>query len=189
MHPRTYATSKSSWQAHREQLEVSKSVLQEFSTRTAMSLGCTGKAAALSFSCLKTTPVASHAFSKQSTHPPTLYAHLEPIHQFYPSLAVSPLQVEQNPFLQGRREHVWATLPFPAAKAPTASGNASSWVQVSCKALPSLRKHRLWQGPEKVSTDAACSVLAGSNRLFQGLNFYFHFLEIGFIFYYNISKG
>lgn len=61
----------------------------------------------------------------------------------------------------------------------TASSQCARWsqampvpgIKVSCKALPSQRKHHLGKGPESVPKDAACCGAAGSNRLFQGLYF------------------
>lgn len=55
-----------------------------------------------------------------------LYVRAGALPRFYPSLAVNPSQKKENLFLQGRCRHVWAVPSLPAAKRPTASGNASS---------------------------------------------------------------
>ena len=131
-----------------------------------------GKAAALPcqtalWALKPTTPVASHAFSKQSSHPPISCACWSPSSVL--SIAGSKPFAEETEPVSSRNMRACMgyalTSSSQGARRPRAMPVPG--IKVSCKALPSLRKHHLGKGPENIPTDAAHSVLAGSNRLFN----------------------
>lgn len=147
--PWAAATSESSWGACREQREGSKSVLETCATRqTTTSPGCPVSPCQSSMCLGQLTPLASKPLALHFTRV------LEPF--------LSALRCWQDPSAgaaePGEGECVQAVPPLPAAKAPVPG------IRVSCKALPSLRKHRL--GPEILPPGTTGSVLAGANRLF-----------------------
>lgn len=150
--PCTSATSKSSCRARWEQMEISGRQgswgnkvpsLVQITTRP----GSTGKATALPCQIAVYTinlpmPVANWAFSKHCAHPPTWCAcwSLSP---FLSLAGGNPFAEEAKPVSSG--EVGACTLPA-AMVSWQPQAKPSPRRRISCKAVPSLRKHCLGKG-------------------------------------------